>query len=300
MTQQSTIDTNAHPTESPHSDQLYRYIFEELNCRGEYVTLNQSLNQVLANHDYPQPVKKLLAEMMAITALLTATLKFKGDIALQIQGDGPVSYAVINSDDQLAMRGMARISSAIEHEDPVSLASLVGKAQLVITINPQQGERYQGIVAVEGSNMAECIENYFQQSEQLQTRIWLASDLNTTDHRACAVFLQIIPTNKQQAMQDFEHLATLTETVTETEMLSLSPTQLLLRLYHQDNPKVFNPQPIQFQCSCSIEKIQAALKNIGYQSLIQQIDQQGPIQVDCQFCLKPYRFDRAAIEKLFQ
>ena len=150
------------------SDLLRRYIFDDLNCRGELVKLNQSLNQVFTNHQYPQPVKKLLSEMMAITALLTATLKFKGDISVQIQGNGPVSYAVVNSNDQLQMRAMARIQGEITHQ---SLANLVGKAHLVITINPQQGERYQGIVLAEGETIAECIENYFQQSEQLKTKI---------------------------------------------------------------------------------------------------------------------------------
>lgn len=150
------------------SDLLRRYVFNHRNCRGEFVRLNHSLNQIFANHQYPQPVKKLLSEMMAVTALLTATLKFKGDISVQIQGDGPVSYAVINGSDQLKMRGMARIQGEITED---SLSALIGKAHLVITINPEKGERYQGIVQADGQSISECIENYFQQSEQLLSLI---------------------------------------------------------------------------------------------------------------------------------
>ena len=271
------------------TDQLYRYIFNDLNCRGEFVRLQQSLDSMFANHHYPQPVKKLLSEMMAITTLLTATLKFEGDIAVQIQGDGPVSYAVVNGNSQLQMRGMAKVQGELSSDD---LQHLVGKAHLVITINPEQGERYQGIVAVEGQTIAQCIENYFQQSEQLQTKIWTATDLSSHNHRVGALFLQVLPVNDKQAKQDFEHLATLSQTVTAEELLTLDVNQLLLRLYHQDDPRIFEPKNVVYQCSCSRDKTATALRSMDCDSLLAQIDSQGPIKVDCQFCLKSYLFDK--------
>jgi molecular chaperone Hsp33 len=277
------------------TDQLHRYVFDQLDCRGELVQLNQSLNQVFANHQYPAPVKQLLAELMAATALLTATLKFKGDISVQIQGDGPVAYAVVNGNDQLELRAMARVQGEIEQPQ---LQAMVGKAHMVFTISPDKGERYQGVVSVEGETIAECIEGYFKQSEQLKTKIWIATDLNEQNNRAGALFLQVLPVNKVQAEEDFTHLATLSATVKDRELLDLDATTLLTRLYHQDNPTVFEPKDITFKCGCSRDKTAAALAGMDHQSLLEQVEQQGPIKVDCQFCLACYSFDTDDINKI--
>lgn len=284
-------------TQTTESDILRRYVFDQLNCRGEFVRLNQSLNQVFTNHQYPQPVKKLLSELMAVTALLTATLKFKGDISVQIQGDGPVSYAVVNGNDELHMRAMARVSGELTND---SLKALIGKAHLVITINPEKGERYQGIVAADGETVAECIENYFEQSEQLRTKIWLATELGETENHVGALFLQVMPVQDNAKNEDFDHLATITQTVKDDELLHLDNTQLLMRLYHEDNPTVFEPQNVVFKCSCSREKTQMALAQVDHQSLLEQIKEQGPIKVDCQFCLKQYSFDADDVNAIHQ
>lgn len=281
----------------PNQDQLLRYVFENLHCRGELAQINESLNQIFANHHYPLPVKTLLAEMMAATALLTATLKFEGDISLQLQGDGPVSYAVINGNNQLEMRGMARVQGEISDE---SLSSLLGKAHMVITITPNKGERYQGIVPVESDTVAKCIEDYFKQSEQLSTRVWIATDLTETNNKAAALFLQVLPANQSAAEQDFQHLATITDTVKDEELLDLDATTLLMRLYHEDNPKVYEPQPIKFVCGCSRAKTESALSSMDYDSLIEQIEQQGDIKVDCQFCLTQYSFNVEDIKQIFK
>ncbi len=276
-------------------DQLHRYIFEKRHCRGELVQLNESLNQVFANHQYPQPVKQLLAELMVATSLLTATLKFEGDISVQIQGDGPVSYAVINGDNDLNLRGLARISGEIHHDD---FNALMGKGHMVITITPNQGERYQGIVALEGDSLAQCLERYFEQSEQLDTRIWLATKLTADNNFAAGLFLQVLPVNKEQSQEDFQHLAVLSNTVKPQELLELDATTVLTRLYHEDNPELFEPKAIRFNCGCSREKTKIALSQIDKQSLLEQVAKEGVIGVDCQFCLTHYEFSAEDIAQL--
>lgn len=278
-------------------DQLHRYIFEQSHCRGELVQLNQSLNQIFDNHQYPQPVKQLLAELMAATSLLTATLKFKGDIAVQLQGDGPVSYAVINGNNQLQLRGMAKVTGEIQNDD---FKALLGKGHMVITITPDKGERYQGIVALEGDTLAECLERYFEQSEQLKTRLWIATDINDKDTRAAGLFLQVLPVNQAKSKEDFQHLAVLTDTVKQEELLTLDATTLLTRLYHEDNPEVFPAQPIVFKCSCSREKTIGALVQVDKQSLLEQVAAEGILNVDCQFCLTRYQFSAEDIEQFHQ
>jgi molecular chaperone Hsp33 len=271
----------------PANDLLHRYVFDQAHCRGELVQLNSSLNQIFANHQYPLPVKQLLAELMVATSLLTATLKFEGDISVQIQGDGPVSYAVINGNNKLQLRGLAKVQGEISATD---IHSLIGKGHMMITITPSKGERYQGIVALEGENLAQCLEAYFKQSEQLDTKLWFATSLNDDDNKAAGLFLQVLPVDKEQSVEDFQHLSILSSTVKDEELLNLDATNLLTRLYHDDNPIVYEPQLVTFKCGCSREKTQTALMSMEKDSLLQQISEQGPISVDCQFCKTSYQF----------
>ena len=157
-------------------DQLHRYLFENYAVRGELVTVSETLEQILANHTYPQPVKTVLAELLVATSLLTATLKFAGDITVQLQGDGPLQLAVINGNNQQQLRGVARVQGEIA--DDADLKTMVGNGYLVITISPEEGERYQGVVGLEGDTLAACLEDYFQRSEQLPTRLII----RTGDH----------------------------------------------------------------------------------------------------------------------
>ena len=152
-------------------DQLHRYLFEQFAVRGELVTVSETWKQILENHNYPQPVKKVLGELLVATSLLTATLKFAGDITVQLQGDGPMNMAVINGNNQQQMRGVARVQGDVP--EGADLKTLVGNGFLVITITPDEGERYQGVVGLEGDTLAECLEDYFLRSEQLPTRLFI-------------------------------------------------------------------------------------------------------------------------------
>lgn len=155
----------------PQHDQLHRYLFENFAVRGELVTVSETLQQILENHTYPQPVKNVLAELLVATSLLTATLKFAGDITVQLQGDGPLSLAVINGNNNQQMRGVARMQGDIP--EGADLKTLVGNGYPVITITPEEGERYQGVVGLEGDTLAACLEDYFMRSEQLPTRLFI-------------------------------------------------------------------------------------------------------------------------------
>ena len=149
------------------SNVLNRYLLDDLYVRGELVQLDSAYQSIIANKNYPAPLQGLLGELLVATTLLTATLKFEGSITLQLQGDGPVSLAVINGDHEQKVRGVARFDGNID--DEASIHDMLGKGHLVITIDPKQGERYQGIVALDGNNLSEIIEGYFANSEQLRT-----------------------------------------------------------------------------------------------------------------------------------
>ncbi|MBB1387167.1 Hsp33 family molecular chaperone HslO [Pseudoalteromonas sp. SG45-5] len=277
-------------------DLLHRYLFNELDVRGELVQIESAYNEMIADHNYPAPVKALLGELLVATCLLTATLKFEGEIAVQLQGDGPVKYAVINGDDKQNMRGIARLQSEVTG---TTVKELIGQGYMVITITPDKGERYQGIVPLEHDTLSECIESYFEQSEQLKTRLWFATDTTEGSAKACGLFLQVLPVDKQKSIEDFAHLEALSNTIKNEELLHLDANTVLTRLYHEDNPRVFEPQAIKFKCGCSREKTITALVNIGQQDLLKDIDEKGSVNISCHYCLKEYVFNEQDVKNIF-
>ncbi|MBB1291220.1 Hsp33 family molecular chaperone HslO [Pseudoalteromonas sp. SR43-6] len=277
-------------------DLLHRYLFNELDVRGELVQIENAYNEMIADHNYPDPVKALLGELLVATCLLTATLKFEGEIAVQLQGDGPVKYAVINGDDKQNMRGIARLQSEITG---TTVKELIGQGYMVITITPEKGERYQGIVPLEHDTLSECIESYFEQSEQLKTRLWFATDTTEGSAKACGLFLQVLPVDKQKSIEDFAHLEALSNTIKNEELLHLDANTVLTRLYHEDNPRVFEPQAIKFKCGCSRDKTITALVNIGQEELLKDVAEKGTVNINCHYCLKEYVFNEQDIKSIF-
>ncbi|MEN8637980.1 Hsp33 family molecular chaperone HslO [Pseudoalteromonas distincta] len=277
-------------------DLLHRYLFNELDVRGELVQIENAYNEMIADHNYPDPVKALLGELLVATCLLTATLKFEGEIAVQLQGDGPVKYAVINGDDKQNMRGIARLQSEITG---TTVKELIGQGYMVITITPSKGERYQGIVPLEHDTLSECIESYFEQSEQLKTRLWFATDTTEGSEKACGLFLQVLPVDKQKSIEDFAHLEALSNTIKDEELLHLDANTVLTRLYHEDNPRVFEPQAIKFKCGCSRDKTITALVNIGQEELLKDVTEKGSVNINCHYCLKEYVFNEQDIKSIF-
>jgi molecular chaperone Hsp33 len=277
-------------------DLLHRYIFENLDVRGELVQINNTFDEIIKGHNYPEPVKKLLGELLVATSLLTATLKFEGDIAVQLQGNGPVKYAVINGDHQQNMRGIARLQAEITGE---SISDLFGKGHMVITITPVKGERYQGIVPLDAESLSECLEGYFQQSEQLKTRLWFATSVTGDTAKAAGLFLQVLPVDKVKSEADFSHLEALSNTIKDDELLNLDADTVLTRLYHQDNPELFTPQEVNFVCGCSRIKTENALANVGLEALLADVEKQGEVNISCHYCLKNYTFTESDIRAIF-
>ena len=283
----------------PNYDQLHRFIFADANIRGELVQLGDSLRSVLDAQPYPVAIKRLLSEMMLATSLLTATLKFKGEISLQIQSEGALKYAVINGSDEQKMRGIARFESSISDQP---FAELVEKGMLAITIMPEKGQQYQGIVALDKPSLAECLKGYFEQSEQLATEVVLHSRLDGDDSVAAGMLLQVIPgsdVSHQQQDNTFEHLSKLTQTITRDELVDLPVQEILHRLYHEEEVTLFEPVPVIFSCTCSKEKISTALSGVPKEELLDILQEKGSIVTNCHYCFAEYQFSAADIESLF-
>ncbi|WJV54242.1 Hsp33 family molecular chaperone HslO [Prodigiosinella aquatilis] len=278
-----------------HHDQLHRYLFENHAVRGELVTVSDTFQRMLANYDYPVPVQRLLGEMLVATSLLTATLKFSGDITVQLQGDGPLKLAVINGNHQQKMRGVARLQGEIAEGS--TLREMVGNGYLVITITPTEGERYQGVVGLDGEDVAACLENYFLQSEQLPTRLFIRTGKHENNMSAAGMLLQVLPTQGGNR-DDFEHLSQLTDTVKSEELFSLPANDVLYRLYHQENVTLYEPQPITFSCQCSRERCADALMTLPETEVDDMLAQDGEIDMHCDYCGSHYIFSAADIQDI--
>lgn len=279
-----------------NSDNLYRFLFQQRNVRGELVQLSSSLDQMLLHHSYPQPVKQLLAELVAATSLLTATLKFEGDIAVQIQGDGPVRFAAVNGTDQQQFRAVVRMQAEITGS---SFRDLIGEGYLLVTITPKQGERYQGIIPLSGDSLTTTLEAYFAQSEQLPTRLYLYTDLQPENCRAAGFMLQVLPVEQQKAKADFDDLVMLSDTLTQAEIFDLPAEQLLYRLFHQEQVELFSPQQVSFVCGCSREKCSSAIVSLG-RDVINEHIAEGKLDISCEYCNKTYHFSPDDLTQLLQ
>ncbi|MDD1783577.1 Hsp33 family molecular chaperone HslO [Enterovibrio sp. ZSDZ35] len=279
-------------------DSLHRYLFDGVSVRGELVQLSDSFQQLTGSKDYPAPVKRLLGELMTATSLLTATLKFEGSITVQLQGDGPVSLVVINGNHNQVLRGTARWNDSLPSEG--TLPELMGNGHIVITIEPEKGERYQGIVGLEADTLEACLEDYFARSEQLKTRLWLRTGDADGQDKAAGMLLQILPDGLGNNEQDFDHLAQLTETVKSEELFKLDAEEVLYRLYHQENVKVYEPKTVTFKCSCSRERSASAIAAIERQEIEKMVEETGNIKLHCDYCGTDYEFDSVDISSIYE
>lgn len=281
------------------SDYTQRFLFDETDVRGEWVGLERSYAEVLAKHAYPEQVAQLLGELLAAASLLVGTLKFDGLMVLQARSSGAVPLLMVECSSDREVRGIARY-----HEEQLTpgatLSELMPDGVLAMTIDPANGQRYQGIVALDGVTLAESLSSYFASSEQLPTRFWLAAD----GRRACGMLLQQLPADRirdgEEREASWQHVRTLADTLTTEELLGLDTQTVLHRLYHEEQVRLFEPRSIVFRCSCSRERSANAVVSLGQQDAEQLLEEQGgAITIDCQFCNHSYRFDAADIAQLF-
>jgi len=272
-------------------DSLQRFVFEHAPIRGEIIHLDATWRAVLERKDYPAVVRDVLGEMMAAAALLSATIKYDGSLILQVQGDGPVSLLVVECTSGRTMRALAHWSGEVQ---PMPLARLVDGGRLVITIDPgADAERYQSIVNVEGGTVADTLQDYLSRSEQLDTRLWLAAD----GAQAAGMLLQRLP--GEQDRDAWNRAALLTETITRDELLALPAMAIIQRLYHQEDIRVFESDPVSFRCSCSRERVRAVLRMLGHDEVKAILDELGSVSANCEYCNQHYEFDRVDAEQIF-
>lgn len=291
------------------NDLLHRFMFDNCDIRGEIVTLHESYRETLGQTDYPPAVARLLGEFLAAVSLLSSTLKFDGMIILQARGEGPISTIMAECSNHNNLRGIARLNpdqALDEHlAEQGNLLDLLGKGVLFITIEPRRAEnfqgkleRYQGIVPMDSDNLAACLEAYFEQSEQLTTRLWFTAN----KHHASGMLLQALPqqvtANATENKAHWETINALANTVTDEELLELDHASLLYRLFHEEALRLFDPRSMRFACSCSRERSASALMSLGKDEVEELLIEKGSIDIDCQFCAQHYHFSAEEVREL--
>lgn len=273
-------------------DSFQRFLFENLGIRGELVRLDASWQTVLERHPYPPSVSSQLGQALAAVLLLSATIKFKGSLILQAQGDGPLHTLVAQATHQRTIRGLAHWRGDVTVGG--TLPDIYGTGYLVLTIRNEDSDPYQGIVALEGDDLAGAIQTYFSRSEQLATRLWLAAD----DQRAAGLLIQELPT-QQRDHDDWTRVEYLADTVTGPELLNLPSQELLYRLFNEERVRLFDSEPISFRCGCSRERIESVLLSLGTSEIQSILEHEDSVEVGCEFCNRRYLFDRVDIGGLF-
>ena len=273
-------------------DTLQRLLFDKPAVRGELVSLDRTWQTVLDRRDYPPVVRDILGEAMAACALLSATIKYDGLLTLQLQAKGPLNLLVVQATSDGTLRGLARWQDPIESGP---LAEICGDGTLVITIDPGQGkDQYQGVVDLVGHTLADALEQYFERSEQLATRLLLAAGPET----AAGMLLQRLP---QQAVDDdgWNRLTLLGDTLSREELLGLDGADIIHRLFHEEDVRLLSDQSFRFECTCSRQRIANLLISLGEPEVSDIVKQQGEVAVACEFCGLEYRFDAVDARELF-
>ncbi|WP_083022888.1 Hsp33 family molecular chaperone HslO [Vreelandella lionensis] len=280
------------------SDQIQRFLFDQTNVRGEIVTLSTAYHEVLHRHAYPPAVNQLLGELLAAVALLTDTVKLDGTLSIEVRGQGVLALLMAESNPGGELRAIARIAEdAALPSEHASFRELVGDGQIVITLDPKEGHRYQGIVGLDHDTLGGCLEAYFGQSEQLPTRLWLAAD----GERAGGLLLQRLPDASQnQDVDAWERSVHLADTIKQEELLGLEQREVLYRLYHEETVRVFDPKALRFRCTCSRERMSHALYTLGKDELRDILREQGAIDTQCHFWHGKYHYTAADIEILLE
>src|SRR5580698_1045238 len=282
-------------------DTLHRFLFDRFPIRGHLVHLDAAWRALIEHREYPNAIRETLGEAVVASLLLAATIKFEGVLSLQLQGDGPMHLLLAQCTSGLGVRGLARYRDFGAGAQKIS--ELIGNGNLTVTLETDEGgQRYQGIVPIEGERLADSIQAYFQNSEQLPTRLWLHADAQG----ASGMLLQKLPASDSLPPADaaliddaWRRVQLIADTLTPEELRTLADAEILHRLFNEDDLRLFEPSPVYFRCRCSRERVAGMLQGLGETETRSILAERGEVEVRCDFCNRAYVFDAVDVARLF-
>ena len=279
------------------NDVLHRFLLERPQLRGVLVRLRTTWHQVRDRADYPPAIAGLLAKNLAASALFTGNIKFEGALSIQLKAAGALTLLFAECGHDGRLRGLARWTADLTDDFTLSAGA---DPLLAITIeNAASGQRYQGVVPCDDDDLGALFERYFERSEQLPTRVVLASD-----GECCAgIMLQQLPAagNAQPLDADaWNRVGHLLATLTQAELLELDAAHLLRRLFHEESVRLLDERPLRFGCRCTRDRVAGVLRTLGREEALASVQADGRIEVTCEFCNTRYHFDAVDIEQIFR
>ncbi|MFK8082226.1 MAG: Hsp33 family molecular chaperone HslO [Granulosicoccus sp.] len=278
-------------------DVQQKFMVDSCDVRGQFVQLDEAWTEATARTDYPPVVRQILGEAFVAATLLAGTIKFDGKMTLQVRGEGPIYLLVVQVTNEGCLRGLARWSTEPESDN---LQSAFGaNARMIITIEANRtAEPYQGIVPLEGDNLATALQTYFRTSEQLPTELYLA----VSGQSAAGVLIQKLPVEERtyHDADGWTRATVLCETLTNKELCEDGAETLLHRIFHQERVRLFDPHPVVFHCSCSRERTDGMLAGLGKSEVDSIIEEQGSVEITCEFCDALYTYDPVDVAALFK
>lgn len=291
-------------TASGSPDLVRRFIFEQRPVRGHWLRLTDAWRDLRAHTHYPPAVRELLGQAVAAAVLLAATLKFRGTLTFQLQGNGAVSLLVAQCTHDFRLRAVARCDEALLPEavdgQGMDFRRMVGtEGRVTVTIEAEERSlRYQGVVPLEGNSLAESLEAYFASSEQLPTRVLLAA----SDQRVAGMLVQKLPEAEADDETDSAWQAARRgiEGLDRDQLLAEPVEQLLARGFSGHDLRLFRGAAVHFECRCNLGRVAGLLRALGAEEVREVLREQGAVTVTCEFCRRPYRFDAVDVEALFK
>jgi molecular chaperone Hsp33 len=285
-------------------DCLHRFMFEEYPIRGHLVHLDAAWRALIEHREYPAAIRDTLGEAVVASLLLAATIKFDGVLSLQLQGDGPMHLLLAQCTSGLGVRGLARYrEDGLTVIGAAPITDLIGTGNLTVTFETDDASRrYQGIVPITGERLAESLQGYFENSEQLPTRLWLHADATGLS----GMLMQKLPASDAKPEVDvaavddaWRRVQLIGETLTAQELRTLADAQILHRLFNEDDVRLFEPSPVYFRCRCSRERVGGMLQGLGEAETRSILAERGEVEVRCDFCNRAYVFDAVDVARLF-
>lgn len=294
---------------SAEDDAVLPFAIEQQDVRGRLARFGPAINRILSAHAYPPAVGRVLAEVLTFTALLGSMLKEDGRLTVQTKSDGAISLLVADYFDDGSMRGYAQFEpdSVSLYGKAASLKALTGTGYLALTMEQgEEGERYQGIVDLDGETLSDCATAYFAQSEQTPTRLRIAVSQDETGWwRSGGLLLQHLSRGEEggprllspDQQEDWHRVSTLMMSVRDEELIApdLQSDELLFRLFHEEGVRVFSPKQVDNQCRCERERLRRVLAQFPAEDL-EHMEENGVITANCEYCNKHYGFTLQDLE----
>ncbi len=271
-----------------------RFLFKELDIRGQHLSLSNEWQAMIQNRGYSEKVRRLFGEISALAIMLSSGMKHKGKFTLQSQGDGLVNLLLVEVTHDLKIRGMVRANGDISADN--TLNAILGKGQIVATLyNAQTDASFQSLIPRNDAGLLQTFEDYFSQSEQLESKLWVSSDKDNL----CAILIQKMPESESNDSEDWHRIKTLANTVTDKELCELTADLLLYRLFHEETVELFDKTPVHYECQKDKQRFETVVLNLGEEEARKLLEERGEIAIHNEICNEHLFFNEKDVDRIF-